>query len=1049
MAITSEQKQYLVSLYVGYFNRAPDPAGLQYWIDVLAGGGSPAEIAQAFATSAESKALYPYISTPGVSSPTSFITSIYANLFNRAPDAGGLEFWTQVLSEGRATPGQMIREILNGATGTDKDIVANKGAAALDFTTSAANTPSFTWSTAAASKSSEIVATVTADASSVTAAATAVDNYLAGAVTGNTYTLTTGIDTGTSFVGTTGNDTFDASKGAAGAATLTALDSIDGGAGTDSLVVAETGAINVATSVAVRNIETASLSSGSTVTADASGWTGLTSLTASSVGGADLTTATGVNVTVADSNLAAGAVAVDGAKDVTVSASKVTTGTVDVTDATGAVSISTSLINGSNAGNITVTGGTTVTVAQSVAAGATATSAAVAVTNLGDLTSVTTSVTKGTGATVTYDTVTVTGQADGTDADDTITSISATGYTTFGASHTNKLATLSLANGSGNIIIDNSDAVVAGDAVTTLALTVNGLTGGTLDDADIYTTLNITSTGTASTLANITQGALTSLTLAGDAGLTLTSLAGAGALTSIDASAATGGLAIGSALSAATAYTGSSGVDVIGLGNTTSAIATGAGDDVVTLTAGTTALGAGGTIDAGEGTGDILSFADADDATTASSATTFETKISNFEVVKLAGAAGAGVTVNVANLDDVSKVDVAVDLGQTLAVSNIASGGTVTYHTAQTAASTITVANAATGTADAFNVAISAAAARNINALTISNVETVNFLTDDTAATSTGIEHTASLTAAAATSVTVAGDAGLTLTFTGTALTTFDASGVTDGDVTWTSGALAAAASVKGGATADANVIVVSAALDDITYVGGSGTDTITMNHATNHDATVNSFTLGNGSNTLTAGNNDGDNTVTGGTGVDTITLGNGSNTITTSSGNDVITVGTGANTIDAGAGNDTITIGASAGTNTIDVGTGTDELVFTGVQTAAGYYVSVTGLGAGDTIDFSATANDGGGLATAALGAKVTLGGASSFANYLDAATSGDGHTDSDFGWFQYSGNTYLVLDNSAAATFQDGDDQVIELVGLVNLATSTQDGSYVLTLV
>ncbi|TXI95196.1 MAG: calcium-binding protein [Burkholderiaceae bacterium] len=416
----------------------------------------------------------------------------------------------------------------------------------------------------------------------------------------------------------------------------------------------------------------------------------------------------------------------------------------------------------------------------------------------------------------------------------------------------------------------------------------------------------------------------------------------------------------------------------------------------------------------------------------------------------MAGAAGAGVTVNMANLDDMTQVNVAVDLGQTLAVSNIASGGTVTYEAAQTAATTVTVSNAATGTDDSFNIKVTSAAARNIPTVTASNVETINFLTDDTATTTTGIEHTASLTAAAATKITVAGDAGLTLTFTGTALTTFDASGVTDGDVTWTAGALAAAATVKGGAASDANVIVLSAALDDITYTGGSGTDTITMNHATNHDSTTNTFTLGNGTNTLTAGNNDGDNTVTGGSGVDTITVGNGSNTITTLAGNDVITVGTGHNVIDSGTGNDTITIGASAATNTVNVGTGTDNLVFTGVQTAAGYYTSVTGMGAGDTIDFSATANDGGGLAAAVLGAKMpSLGGSASFANYLDAAAAGNGSTDSAIKWFQYNGNTYIVVDNSAAATFQDGGDQVVELVGLVDLSTSTQDGSYVITLV
>lgn len=1038
-------------LYIAYYGRPADPTGLAAWAEVLsAANGDTSKIINDFANSPESKALYSGADT------VTFVNQIYNNVLGRDADVVGLLGYAKLIDTGVLTKAELALVILQNVSGTDVELAANKLAAAKAFTAAIDTTAevlNYTGDTAA-QQGRDFLNTVTNDVATIPDAAevqAAVDALIGVEQNpGQTFTLTTGIDTGSSFVGAAGNDTFDATKGDAGALTLNALDSLDGGAGTDTLNVAAVGAVTVASNVTVKNVEVAKIVSGSTVDVDASAWTGLTTLTTSSVAGNVVTAQSTVNVTATDSNLGAGEIIVDDAKNVTITASKVSTGTVDVgvnTAVVGTVSVTTGLINGSAAGDITVVGGTTVSATQNVAANATATTAAVDVTNDGALTSVTSTVTKGADATVTYNTVTVTGLADA-DSDDTITSISASGYTTLGISHVNKLTSLSLATGSGNVIIDNSD-VGATAAETTLALTVNGLTGGTLDDADIIETLNITSTGAASTLANITTGAVTAITLAGDKKLTLTSIAGATALESIDASAATGGMTIGSTLQTTTAYTGGEGVDTIILGATTKAITTGAGDDVVTLAAGTTALGTGGSIDAGAGTGDVLSFADADDATTVSGGTTFETKISNFEVINLAGAAGAGVTVNVANLDDISKVNVAVDLGQTLAVSNIASGGTVTYEAAQTAASTITVSNAALGDSDSFNVKVTSAAARNVNGLTISNVETINFLTDDTATTSTGIEHVASLTAAAATTITVAGDAGLTLTFTGTALTSFDASGVTDGDVTWTAGALAAAASVKGGATNDANVIVLSAALDDITYVGGAGTDTITMNHATNHDATTNSFTLGNGTNTLTAGNNDGDNTVTGGTGVDTITLGNGTNTVTTDAGNDVITVGTGANTISAGAGNDTITIGASAGTNTVDVGTGTDAIVFTGVQTAAGYYTSLTGMGAGDTIDFSATANDGGGLATAALGAKITLGGASSFANYLDAATAGDGSTDSAFAWFQFNGNTYLVVDNSNAATFQDGGDQVIELVGLVDLSTSTQDGSYVVSLV
>lgn len=1042
--------QYTASiqqLYVAYFGRPADAGGLAFWEGkVAAANGSTAAISAAFAASAE------YTTAYAGKSAVETVNQVYVNLFGHDADPSGLLFWANALQNKLITIDNVVTAIATGAQGTDKVAYDSKVAAATAFTAALDTTPEILgYSTAAIPAAKAFIATVTDEATLATAVA-AIDTTVATVVAAGTpatpattFTLTTGVDSGSAFKGGAGDDTFN---GTTGTTTLTALDNLDGGAGVDTLNYIQTATIAVPASVKVANIEKVVMSSGADITADASGWTGLTDFTAAGTGGVSVTVA-GANVITTDSLAGAGAQVVAGGKDVTITAAKVSTGAVTVTGATGVVSASTTIANGGTAGAIAVTGGTSVSVAQAIVAGATATTGTVAITNSGKLTSASSVSTKGTDATPTYNTVTVTGQANATDKDDTITSITATGYTTVNTVHTNKLSTLNLGTGSGNVTIDNGDALVSGSATTTLNLGVNGVTGGTLDDDDIYTTIKVNSTGAASTIANITDTALTSLSLTGDKKLTLTSIAGATTLASIDASAATGGMTISSTLLTTTSYAGGSGVDTITLGATTKAITTGAGDDVVTLAAGTTALGTGGSIDAGAGTGDVLSFADADDATTASGGTTFAASISNFEVVRLAGAAGAGVTVNTANLDSISKVEVAVDLGQTLAVSNIASGGTVTYNAAQTAASTITVASAAANTADVFNVAISSAAARNINGVTISNVETINFLTDDTATTTTGIEHTAALTAAAATKITVAGDAGLTLTFTGTALTTFDASAVVDGDVTWTSGALAAAATIKGGATNDANVIVLSAALGDITYTGGSGTDTITMNNATNHDATTNTFTLGNGTNTLTAGNNDGDNTVTGGTGVDTITVGNGDNNISTGSGNDVITVGTGANTIDAGAGNDTITIGASAGANTVNVGTGTDAIVFTGVQTAAGYYTSLTGMGAGDTIDFSATAHDGGTLAAGVLGSKITLGGASNFANYLNAAAAGDGHTDSAFHWFQFNGNTYIVLDNSAAATFQDGGDQVVELVGLVNLATSTQDGSYVVTLV
>lgn len=50
MATTAE---LITQLYVGYYNRAPDPEGLNYWIGRANAGVSMADIANSFAASPE------------------------------------------------------------------------------------------------------------------------------------------------------------------------------------------------------------------------------------------------------------------------------------------------------------------------------------------------------------------------------------------------------------------------------------------------------------------------------------------------------------------------------------------------------------------------------------------------------------------------------------------------------------------------------------------------------------------------------------------------------------------------------------------------------------------------------------------------------------------------------------------------------------------------------------------------------------------------------------------------------------------------------------
>jgi len=109
--------------YVAYFGRPADPAGLDYWAGVVEAAGA-ATILDGFAASDESKALYPYSTTPAV------IAAAYQNLFNRAPDAPGLEFWATQVARGAITLGGAIYAVLQGAQGTDADAVAAKVEAA-------------------------------------------------------------------------------------------------------------------------------------------------------------------------------------------------------------------------------------------------------------------------------------------------------------------------------------------------------------------------------------------------------------------------------------------------------------------------------------------------------------------------------------------------------------------------------------------------------------------------------------------------------------------------------------------------------------------------------------------------------------------------------------------------------------------------------------------------------------------------------------------------------------------------------------------------------
>ncbi len=901
------------------------------------------------------------------------------------------------------------------------------------------------------------------------------------------FTLTAAIDAAASFTGNKGDDIFTATS-----ATLSAFDSIDGGAGAgDTLnISALTAAGFDSTTIGgltVKSVEVVNINSVGGIKADVTTW-GTTNLNAINVTAGDvvLTAANTTNVVTANSFLtgditvsggasqtasvnggdvtlsgSVGAVAVTGANmggslvsinggtSVSVTETGVGAGTLtigNIAAPTGAVTVSSTTASGNmTQGAITVNGGSTVSVT-TASGNSTVNTTAVqsAVTVNGS--ALTTSVAVAAAATVaagatkagtTAGSVTIVDKnsADGTKADViTTVSLTNTGAATVTSS---AVSTLNLAGSNSTVALNFGVTDAAANAKT---LTVNatgttsvGLINGTL--AAGYTTVNVNATGTT-TIADVSLAAATALNVAGAGKVNFTANTGIAAVTAI--TVGDGGSSFGTQLGNNVVFTAGAGNDTVILGATTKAINLGAGTNSVTLNAAAVT----GSITAGAGTADSLTL-NATDAATASGSAVFAGKVSGFENLVLTGSVAQ--VIDVAALGNYTKVSTSAGNGLTL--NNAASGSTLTLTGAGTAY-TVANSNFVLGTADVLNVALTdgSGAGVGFGAITAANVETINVTTADTSATPAGvIVDSLTLTAAGAKSISVSGNAGLALTAGSTLLTSVDASGITLGGFSFTSAALAAAATIKGSATG-ANTVTFSAAGDVVTYVGGSGADTIV-----GANGKANIVTLGNGTNSFTGAA--GNMTITGGTGADTVvvttgnntvSLGDGANSFTATTGKNVFTgganvdtviVGGGGNTISTLAGNDLITIGASsASTNSVNVGTGTDTVTISAAPTAAGFYVSLAGMGGGDIINVSAV--DGVGATEAALGAKITLGASATFANYLDAASAG-GATGA-VNWFTLNGNTYITVDNSASTTFADGVDTVIELVGTVDLSTA-----------
>jgi len=135
-------------MYIAYFGRPADPGGLEWFSAMLSNMDAPAGIpaisaryasdarlrglVDVFSQSGESAALYP-------GDDASVVNAIYLNLFNRAPDVPGRDFWMAALANGTLSRSGAAIAIMTGAQGNDATLVDLKTRGATQFTAALSN----------------------------------------------------------------------------------------------------------------------------------------------------------------------------------------------------------------------------------------------------------------------------------------------------------------------------------------------------------------------------------------------------------------------------------------------------------------------------------------------------------------------------------------------------------------------------------------------------------------------------------------------------------------------------------------------------------------------------------------------------------------------------------------------------------------------------------------------------------------------------------------------------------------------------------------------
>ena len=494
----------------------------------------------------------------------------------------------------------------------------------------------------------------------------------------------------------------------------------------------------------------------------------------------------------------------------------------------------------------------------------------------------------------------------------------------------------------------------------------------------------------ASALANNATGTATALTMAAVANTATTIIGSAGADTlrgnGTLADSITGG-AGNDTITGGTAndvLLGQDGDDTLTVGTGTDSVDGGAGNDVVSAASGD--ISASDTVSGGTGTADVLSYTTFVAGT--DNVVANQVNVSNFEILRMAGAAGAGVAVSLQNyINDATFTS--IQLG-----TQAATGNGYAFAGASANLNTIDVIAATSGT-DSFarlvDTTTDSLTVRNANPAAGGGALTLTQLTANDEETITITESVASGTAAGSNDLTIgtliAGDL-TTLNITGAedvTVTTLTAALVNTVNASTATGAVSvnatgsgASVTMTGNANSSAAVTFTGAALGD-NITGGGGAD------ALSGAAGADTINGGAGADTITGGT--GADSVTGGAGVDSFRVAVGDGVATTASSfaaatlaaGDTLTFGNGVDVISgfvAGAGGDVLdntTTNTTTLTSGIGLATANGFVTTTTAYYISGYYNSTTHV-------FTAAANGAGtdtaiveGVAATALNASTT----------------------------------------------------------------------------